>query len=232
MNKINRVGEELIQYKVELQKDYPQIVKNSMYIALDKLLEAKVLDLDTAYIVKDNSTDIATLTEYLLTKKAYTKTEEEIFRELEALRGVLDNKLVDAGLGYGIVTSSEVEREIIRVGKKYCLDEQFAMDYFGVSEVDVAPLMKRKGFMEKFAVLRLTKIFDDFMSQLSYPEELIKCDVDLVFFDEDKGAYSIEFYIEIGVLQAEDNEMLTRACAEIKNIFDLLDEFYRVKTVV
>lgn len=231
MNKINKVGQELIQYKTELFKDYPKLVKDSLLLSIEKLVEAKILDLDTFYLVKDSETSCEALSEYLLTKKAYSKSEQEIFQELEILRKQLNDILSRHGILHEVKTESVVDKELVMVSKTFLIGEQFTMDYFGVSEQDVLSLIKRRGFLEKFAVLRLTKIFNDFMNELSFPEELFNCDISLVYFDEVENSNAIDIFFEITVPQLENQEVLDSICMTIKEIKNNAENFYNQKTL-
>lgn len=231
MNKINNVGMKLIEYKTELLKDYPQIVKDSLILALDKLLETKILDVDTYYLIKDESHSIDEFSEYLLTKKAYSKTEQEILQELEILRKRFNDKLENLGIGYDLRTESIVDKEIVMASKKFIIDEKFVMDYFGVSEKDVLQLTKRRGFVEKFAVLRLPKIFNDFLNKITYPKELLKVDASLVYFDEEDLGNAIDLVFEVGVEQLENEEELEQICEKIKELKEDAEEFYRERMV-
>lgn len=247
MNKLNKVGMELLQFKTELLKDYPQLVKNSLILALDNLVTAGVVDYNTSCVVKNKEQDLEFLTEYLHQKRNYIKTEMEIFKELEALRVELDSRLRDEQIFDKVITASDPNKEVLRISQKYCLDENYVMNYFEIEEVDVLRLMKRKGFVETFAVLRLTKIFKNFMKKLkeqdsenvSLTENFVSSedsidenifdfsyDTGLVYFDEEKNGYSIDFYIEISVAVAENEEKLQEAVKETKYIIEQLEKYY------
>ncbi|MDF2880040.1 MAG: hypothetical protein K0R54_597 [Clostridiaceae bacterium] len=229
MNKINKIGLELIQYKSELLKDYPELVKKSLLLAIDQMVEIKVLDLDTCYVIKDNNVNVEEFTGYLYTKNMFIKSDEEILKEFEILRNILNSKLEELGILQKLKTESIIDKDIILASKTFCIDEQFTMEFFGASEEDVLNLMKRRGFIEKFAVLRLTKIFNDIKSQLSYPEDLLKCDTSLVYFDTEKNGYSIDFTFDISIELIEDKSKLYEACDKIKEIALTIDETYNNK---
>lgn len=244
MNKLNKVGMELLQFKAELLKDYPQLVRNSLILALDNLVTTEIVDYDTSCIVKNKDQSIELLTEYLYQKRNYVKTEVEIFKELESFRVQLDTKLKDQEIFDRVKTSSDSNKEVLRITKKYCLDENYVLNYFEIEEIDVLRLMKRKGFVETFAVLRLTKIFKDFIKKIkeqngekiNLTEDYISsedtiifdfnCDVGLVYFDEEKNGYSIDFYIEIGVSIIENEEKFQEAVKETKYIIEQLEKYY------
>jgi hypothetical protein len=230
MNRINQKGMELIQYKIELSKDYPEIVKNSLILALEQMLENEVIDLDTYMNIKDETFSLESFEKYLLTKPSFLKTEEEIFQEFEALRKILDDKLDELEVE-GLKTESIIDKDVILVTRKFCIDEDFTLRYFGVEEKDLLKLMKRRGFVEKFAVLRLTAIFRQFMEKVTYPKELFDIDVSLVYFDKDENGYSIDFTFEVNIEDIENQEKLDKICEAIKAIKQEVEEFYQKRTI-
>lgn len=136
MNRINQRGMDLIQYKCELMKDYPKIVKDSLYLALEQMVENKVLDMDTYMFIREDSTTATSFEEYLYSKPNFLKTEEEIFAEFEIIRSKLNDKLASHGLDM-LHSESVVDKEVILVTKKFCVNEEFTMNYFGVEEKDL-----------------------------------------------------------------------------------------------
>ncbi|PLS15080.1 hypothetical protein CVD28_24920 [Bacillus sp. M6-12] len=230
MNRINQKGMELIQYKKELSKDYPDLIKNSLVLALEQMVENKVLDLDTYMNIKDESFLDTDFGKYLLTKPSFTKTEEEIFKEFEVLRKILDGKLTEHH-AEGLKTESIIDKDVILITRKFCINEAFTMSYFGVDEKDLLKLMKRRGFVEKFAVLRLTAIFKELMTKVTYPEELFTLDVSLVYFDKDENGYSIDLTFEVNIEDVESQKNLDAICEHINNIKKEAEDFYHTKTV-
>ncbi|MFF2531468.1 hypothetical protein ACFVS2_21410 [Brevibacillus sp. NPDC058079] len=230
MNRINQRGMDLIQYKTELMKDYPKLVKDSLYLALDQMVENKILDMDTYMFIKDESCTPASFEEYLYTKTSFLKTEDEIFAEFEVIRFKLNEKLKAHGL-HETKTESVIKKDVILVTKKFCVNEEFTMNYFGVEEKDLLKLMKRRGFVEKYAVLRLTSIFKSFMEKLEMPSNLFLCDMSLVYFDKEENGYSIDLYFELPVEEVEREEKLDHICEDIQIIVEKAQDHYEAKTV-
>lgn len=230
MNRINQKGMTLIQFKIELMKDYPQIVRDSLKLALGQMAENKVVDIDTYHVVLDESVSVQSFEEYLKTKPQFLKTEEEIFQEFEAIRSRVDEKLSRHELS-GLQSESVVDKDIILVFKKFCINESFTMRYFGVEEKDLLKLMKRRGFVEKFSVLRLTAIFKPFVKTIEYPKDLFVCDVSLVYYDKVENGYSIDLYFELPVEEVEKEEKLDDMCLAIKDIVQKAEGYFASKTV-
>ncbi|WCF11427.1 hypothetical protein NDS46_31205 (plasmid) [Paenibacillus thiaminolyticus] len=230
MNRINQKGMDLIQYKAELMKDYPKIVKDSLILALETKVESNVLDMDTYLELKNDENTVAMFEEYLLSKPQFQKTDEEIFQEFEVIRLGLNEKLSSHGLE-GLYTESVIDKDLILISKKFCINEEFTMSYFGVRESDLLKLMKRKGFIEKFAVLRLTAIFDGFIQSIDCSKDLFNYDKSYVYFDKEENGYSIDLYFEIPVEEVEMEDKISSYCDVIKEIAGKAEEYYKEKTV-
>lgn len=230
MNRINQQGMELIQYKIELSKNYPEIVKKSLILALEQMLENHIVDLDTYMNIKDETFSTKEFEKYLLTKPKFLKTEEEIFKEFEALRSILDKKLEEHQVE-NLTTESVIDKDVIDITRKFCIDGEFTLNYFGVEEKDLLKLMKSKGFVEKFAVLRLTAIFKSFMKDISYPKDLFNVDVSLVYFDKERNGYNIDLTFEVPIEQIESGENLDIICEKINSIRKQAEEYYQLRTV-
>lgn len=229
MERINQRGIEMLQYKTELSKDYPELVKKSLILALDQLVEHKVIDLDTYEYIRDPSTTVEMLREYLLTKKAFLKTDEEIFAEFEVIRNAFNKKLEERGIN--VVTESVIEKDAILAMKKFCINEQFTLEYFGVEEKDLLKLMKRRGFVEKFAVLRLTAIFRPFVQRVEYPKDLMNFDVSLVYFDKEENGYSIDIFFELPIEKVEKQERIEEMLDHIQTITQQAEAYFHERTI-
>lgn len=230
MNRINQRGMDLIQYKTELMKEYPKLVRDSLLLALETMVENKVLDMDSYLVIKEENSDVSSFEEYLQSKSQFLKTDEEIFQEFEVIRMGLNEKLIANNLE-GLQTESVIDKDLILITKKFSINEAFTMEYFGVKENDLLKLMKRRGFVEKFAVLRLTAIFKPFKETLEYPKDLFGCDISLVYFDKNVNGYSIDLYFEIPVEEVEREDKISEYCDAIKEIVGKAEEHYASKTV-
>lgn len=231
MNKYNQLGIELINYKQELTKNYPDIVKRSLHLSIDQLMQNNIIDIDTHYALKDGSTSIDNFKGYIIEKPAYIKTSEELLIEYEALREKLNIKLNENELSEIVHTQSYVEKEKIAINKTFIIDENYVVKYFGVPREDLEKLMKRKGFIEKYAVLRLPKILGDFLKTIDYPPELFKCTASLVYFDVDKNGYCIDLIFDTPVEVVEDDTNIEEIVLNIKDIVKNAIHFYEARTV-
>ncbi len=226
MNKFNALGIEVLSYKTEyLNKDYPQLVHNSIAIAIDNKdnIPEKI-----KMSLKDMSLDYDTFRKNLLSEPVCLKTYEELMLEYEAIRASVENKIKqDKEELKDIVTFSKVENEEIEIKQEFVITESFIKDYFSItSENEFEALMVRKGFIEKFAILRLTKIFDNFINGLD-KEELFHINHSLTFFKSEKNVYGIYMEYKIPIDNLEKEDMIDSICNKINYIASEAYENYK-----
>lgn len=225
MNRINQKGMDLLNYKGELLKDYPDLVKKSLLLAVEQMVENSIIPIDAYEYLKQIETTTEDLRTFLAEHLDFLKTEEEIFAEFELIREKLDQWLEKKGMDY-LQSESVIDKDVLLVTRKFCIDEQFALTYFGVEEKDLLKLMKRRGFVEKFAVLRLTAIFRDFMKKVSHDQNQLLADVSLVYFDKEQNGYSIDIFFELPIEEVEDEEKLEAMTTVIENVVEQAERHY------
>ena len=229
MNKLNKVGNQMLEYKNELNKDYPELVINSLLSMVDKLAEDGVIDVDTHYAVKEKSVSKESLRKLLLDKTAFLKTHEELFAEYEEIRSKINDILgIDnEDLNEVIKTVSSVNNEKIAITKEFIITEDFIRNYFYIeSDKDYEILMKRKGFVEKFAILRLDKILRDFKTQKEIQSDYYEVINSNVFFEAERNIYGIHLLFNIPIDNLEEENGLIDIVSEIKNIIEEANEYF------
>lgn len=215
MNKFNALGMEVLDYKTEYLKNYPQLVHDSIALAIDS---KNTINEEIKTKLKDTNFSYDDFKKYLLTEAICLKTYEELLVEYEAIRAKLDNALLKNEISKNLKTFSKVENEQIQIVQEFVITEDFIKNYFTIeNEKDFEILMSRKGFIEKFAILRLTKIFDDFLKTLK-DDNLFSIKHSLVFFNSDSNVYGIhlEYNISIEELEKENqSEVIANKILEI-----------------
>lgn len=230
MRKINDIGMKLLEYKQELLKDYPEIVIDSLMLAVEKMVNDGKVDLETYKRIEDKTEDTDRFVSFLLSKEQYRKTFEELFKEYEVLRKELAEELEMHDL-LGLNTETVVEQDAICVIKTFSIDEKFVMEYFGVEEKDLITLMKKRGFIEQFVALRLAKILKDIKKEVEVYASLITIDSSLAYFNEEKSGYSIDLIMVIPVDILCNIDTKNRVIVEIKDINTLADKKYNSKMI-
>lgn len=232
MNRINKLGMELISYKEELTKDYPEIVRKSLFLAIEQLASGQVIDADTLALIKDETINKLGFEQYIEGNALFVKTEEEIaeeFKKLEAqLIGILNEKELNT-----VKTSVVAKQDLIMINRGFVFDEEFVSKFFGVEdEQNMLELMKRRGFVEKFAVLRLNTIFKPFILKVTekYPE--IAVDLSYVFFDADDNGYKMDIFFPIKEEMFDDLAELGNYVEKVKTVVGEAEEEFAAKTIV
>ena len=248
MNKFNKVGLEVLEYKKELSKpNYPELVRKALLSAIDQLQSNEVIDVDVHYSLKDNDVTLDGFKELLLSKSNLVKTSEELFNEYELTREVLDAKLhglelfkIEKDLA-PVTTESKVEEEQIHIISSFKIDSAFAADYFGKSdpaELDI--LMKRKGFIERFVVLRYNKMMNDFLSDHdAYDAETgtvemaegIYIAASPVFYAPESNSYCAEFMVYVDVQMVEEDSQHDAILEIAENEIRKINDYIRIRTI-
>lgn len=231
MKKINEIGIKLLEYKDELTKDYPKIVRESLVFSLEQMLNNKIIDLTTYEIIKDIKENRDSFMSYLLTKDEFVKTYEELFEEYEVFRKELDEELKNHEL-FDLKTKTVVEKDVIYILKTFSIDEDFVMNYFGVEKNDLSKLMKGKGFVEKFVVLRLTKVLKDIIDMSNYNISVLCLDNSLVYFNEESNEYNIDLIMKIKIEDISVSDKKKKIIIEIKDVKTLAENIYKDKVKI
>ena len=233
MNKLNKVGNQMIEYKVELGKDYPELVINSLLAMVDKLAVDGVIDVDTHFSLKEKDISIESLRELLLSKTNFLKTHEELFAEYEEIRNHINELLGIDDENEIIKTVSSVTNEKIAITKEFIITENIMKKYFYIeNEKDYEILIKRKGFVEKFAILRLEKILRDFKAHAEIQSEDYEVINSNVFFEAERNVYGIHLLFNLPIEKIEDKERLEIIIEEIKVLMDKSTEYFESRMTI
>lgn len=228
LNRINEKGMLLIDYKTEYMKHHSPVVDKALLIALETFLEKKELDEETFDLIKDDNVNIETLRNHLLLKKEYSKSPKELFKEFEKVRARVNAYLKEIGFINCVETESNVEASRITVMRQYNLPKEFLMEYFGVNEEDMIQLMKKRGFMEKFAVLRMNKVFKEIYNEMK-EEQYITHGFSLVYFNRAITGFSVDYKYHLNVDFIANEENMKMVLKKIKEVDRIVEKKYNKK---
>lgn len=218
MQKLNELGVELQSLKKELLKtDYSDVVKKALLLSAEEMIKNKIIDVDLHLNLTDNELEQDLFTNVLFDHESCLKTKEEMLVDFEEVRTRLQTQLDEEETPLGIASKSLVDTDQLSFTKTFKLDKQWVSEYFGQPADEVTKLMVRNGFVEKFAVLRLTKILKDFLKSESF-EEAEECKVTRVFYDVEEGYYGIHLIFYVNIEEAEDEKKGTETIQHIKEI--------------
>lgn len=229
MNKFNALGMEVLDYKTEYLKEYPQLVHDSIALAIDSKSNVEE-EIKTK--LKDTSFSYDDFKKYLLTQTSCLKTYEQLLVEYESIRQTLDNLLLKDEISKDLKSFSKVEDEQIQIVQEFVITEDFIKNYFTIeNEKDFEILMSRKGFIEKFAILRLTKIFDDFLKTLKDTTSF-SLKHSLVFFNSESNVYGIHLEYNISIEELEKENQIENITNKIIEIAKNANKNYKDRMLV
>lgn len=229
MQKLNTLGVELQELKNELLKtEYPDVVKKALFGHADKLVESSI-SIDLHVSLTDQKIKAKDFLEVLLENDKCIKTSEEMLVEFEKIRESIQVQIDEDGNEIDITSQSIIEDEQIAFTKTFKMDNLWVSEYFGQPQSEVNSLMVRNGFVEKFAVLRLSKILEDFMNGEDFKEnKLTEVKATRVFYDVEGAYYGIHlmFYVNIDITEDEKKtqtvlEYVKKTSTDCVNFVDL-----------
>lgn len=203
MQKFNQLGLELLSTKEELLNvNHSEVVRKALLFQAESMTENKLIDPDThlALTNKDLPSDEFTL--FLAEKKLYMKTMEELRNEYDVIREALLEKITTE---VRFDSLSKVEKETLVFIQTFELDLEWVKSYFLVKENDIPQLIKEKGFVAKFAVLRMPKIIDEYLTGMAQPHETV--DVfreEHVYLNADTSSYCMDLIYTVAIDNVED----------------------------
>ena len=198
MDRINNTGKKLIEYKKEYGKHYSFIVDESLRTSLDGLKTKNVLNDDTYNKILDDKVSLKDFEIHIMSKRDYLKSMKELIEEFDKVRKIVNDSLIRMNFVDFIETENNIESDTITILRQYSLTEDFIQVYFGLEEKDMESIMKKRGFAEKFAVLRLTKVFKEILSEMrtetDYSQGFSK-----VYYNPDINCFSVDYKYHINV---------------------------------
>lgn len=223
MNKINKLGMQLLDYKIELVKDYPTIVIDSLKNSVKEIIDENNLDDKIRTDLYNKLVSKSNFTTMLLSNKIFLKTEEELYSEYEVLKSKLEKHLNNFQLSY----SPDFENDCVIITKSFLISQDFIKQYFYIEdEKSFEILIKRKGFIEKFAILRLKRIMEDFVSKEISNGNDLELNSSDIFFDSTTNLYGINLNINIKFENIEDEELFSETIEQVIGTINNSDEFY------
>lgn len=228
MEKLNAFGLELKELKRELlNPDYPEVVKKSLVNMAHTMAEKEHIDVNLHLLLTDKKTTLDDFLELLHETPACLKTKEELLEEFEKIREGLQEYLEELNPDTAITSKSLVDTDELVFVLTFELDSEWVSEYFGQPIDEIDKLMVRNGFVEKFAVLRLTKIIEDFLKSGEYDEiDYVRVKATRVFYDMDCGYYGIQLMFYMDIEEAENEEKAKQHIEYIRDVADKAIAYY------
>lgn len=204
MSRLNALGKKILECHTEYQNTTSLLIKEALNVYIQDLLQNTVADPTIIVTLKDETIKAKDFEKLLLEKPGCCVTIHELMTEFEKKESSILEQLSGRFL-YEI--EKDEDKEVVRFGIKLGIGEEFAMNYFGVDSNEAFKLMKRQGFMEKFAALRLSKLGREILQELNKTKpSIISIDASYVHFSEDTKLYGTDIIIELHPEDALENE--------------------------
>lgn len=228
MNKLSQIGSEVLNHKIEFNKDYPEIIKNALIEAIKAKVPKGDFEKIKDYLV---STDV-NVDEFRLTLFSigapFCKTTEELLVEFDIIIKEMMNEF-----GWtDVSTKIDMEKERFVFVKPYLLPENFARDYFGVPDKNVFKLMAKDGLIGRFAGLRLPAIFKNILKEIDYNGDLYSFDTSPAYYHEDLNTYGIDLLLSFNiedVIELRNENALSGVITEVHGIENVITKEYALR---
>ena len=160
MKKLNLLGENVVEYKKELLKEHSSLVKQSLKLAIEQMVKASNITQEVYLALLDDEMSLEIFKAFLLKKPEFQKSSKELLEDYD----MVGYDMINMFKKYDVIDiqmESKPEEEAIEFVQTFTLSKEFVTDYFLFEEGELNRLFQRKGFVEKFAILRLSRIFYD-----------------------------------------------------------------------
>lgn len=234
MKKLKTVAYELINIKKEmLNTSYSDTIKRALEMSIDQMSEKGFIDMNTQLYLKDSSVSTKDFAEYLHTVEAFKKDRAELEIEYEEFVENLTKEICELGLNQEeFYCSVDLDNEKIRICKIFSLKQEFLKEFFyfegDSADEYLEKLMKRKGFVEKFAILRLPRIFYNFIDTHPSSKDF-KLEKSYAYFDSKYNCYSIDLVFEIDLYKIEKDSKRKHILETILPIIEGANEYFEQK---
>lgn len=246
MELLNKLGKEVMQYKVELDNQtHSDIVRKSLLSSVTSLLNGGIIDVDIHDVIRDDSATYKEVKKMVLEAPNLTKTEDELKEEYDALRVPFFDKLLekyelDGEKEASLYSESHVSEEEVQLILTFKMTKDFVGEYFERSGEQLDVMMRPEGFAEKFAILRYGALVSKFLrSHTNYSDEnkraILNKDVEIgatkVFVNKDEETYGVEFVYHLPIDNLLDEEKSDDSLAIIGESLKEAVEFVEVRTL-
>jgi len=228
MERLNKSGRTLLEYRSEFKKHYSDSIDESLKEAVNILYNEKKIDEKIfRNILNENISDEDF--EIMLSKrKEFTKNTSELNYEFDLVRKKINEYMIDIGFTTSMNTKNSLDINKIIIIHQFDLNRNYIMSSFGVNQTEIIPLMKRRGFVEKFAVLRLNQVLKEIYGEMKMPED-IDHGYSLVYYNKKTQSFSNDYKFYINVDIAADEKKMKDLINKIRDLDRIIDKKFHTK---
>ncbi len=229
MDRINKTGKLLIDYKREYMKHYSPIVDASLHTSVDTLVSKNVCDESIAAAILNDNIPLKEFEIEVSSKREFLKTMKELAEEFDKIRSMVNKSLTKVGFVNFVETENNIENDSITIIKQYSITPEFIKMYFGLTDDEMPAVMKKRGFAEKFAVLRLSKIFKEIISEIRGDNTGCAQGFSKVYYNQSIDGFSVDYRYHINVNSITE-ENVDSIVKKIREADKIVERKFNVKT--
>lgn len=228
MEKLNKSGRALLEYRSEFRKHYSDSIDESLKEAISTIYQEKKIDEKIfRNIFNEDITDEDF--EIMLSKrKEFTKNTTELNYEFDLVRKKINEYMIEIGFTNSMNTKNSLDINKIIIIHQFDLNRNYIMSSFGVNQTEIIPLMKRRGFVEKFAVLRLNQVLKEIYGEVKMPED-VDHGYSLVYYNKKTLSFSIDYKFYVNVDIMADEKRMKDIVNKIKELDRIIDKKFHSK---
>lgn len=228
MDILNKNGQILLDYRTEFKRHYAESVDEALKNAVYLLYKENRINEKLFRMILDEDTDDLEIYTYLLTQKDFTKSPAELNYEYDKIRQKVNDYLISIGMVSNVSTKNDLNQNKIIILRQFDVSKEILLQYFGLTATEIIPLMKRRGFMDKFCVLRLNQIFKEIYSELRMPEHIDQ-GYSLVYYNKEVQGFSIDYKYAVNVNYLADETHLKEVLNKIRDLDRLCEKKFQNK---
>lgn len=228
MDRLNKTGRVLMEYRYEFQKHYSESIDEALKEAISSMYNDKKIDEKIFRNIFNENIPDEDFERILSKSKEFTKSTAELNYEFDQIRKKINEYMISIGFVDSMNTKNSIDMNKIIVIHQFDLNKSYLMASFGVNQTEIIPLMKRRGFIEKFAVLRLNQVLKEIYNEMRVPED-IDHGYSLVYYNKVTQGFSIDYKYYINVSLATNEEKMKLLVGKIKELDKVVDKKFHNK---
>jgi hypothetical protein len=228
MEILNKNGMILMDYRREYKRHYADSVDEALKDAILTLYKEGQIPEKLFRIILDDNVDDSVIYTYLLSRREFTKSSMELNSEFNEVRERVNEYLIKINFVDNVCTKNSINTNRIYIIKQYDIPKELLLSYFGLTQSEIIPLMRRKGFMDKFCVLRLSQAFKEIYSELRVPEH-IDHGYSLIYYNKLIQGFSIDYKYMVNINYINDEEHLSDILDKIKSLDAIVEKKFENK---
>lgn len=204
MNKLNKLGETILECKKEFNNAQSELVRNALRIYAKDLASNVAVDIGVFTVLEDINIDIPQFEKFLLAREICCISIEEVITLFKERESHYNERFDNSPK---VTISTDESQEVANFSIGLSIDETFVASYFGVDEAEAFKLMKRQGLVEQFTALRIRKLARDIVLQFSNSKPFYaSLDISYAHYIDSLKSYAVDVILTVPLENVIDSE--------------------------